>query len=203
MCESIVWPVRAEALGASAQVSTYTPRKNHTSPCRRRSSPPCACASTTRRAKGAYLLPHLRGDRGQGVYERWSLPTASLPTLRLSPLSNLYPLSQLERASGVMAMSLSAGACCPLPCQHCLCKRHMRCLGRETEGLWYKTCWRQWKEKACACCSVLGNAQPRGDSRASASRTAALWGTEDRPRPGSPRVVNGEEGDDQCNCEPS
>ena len=75
-------------------------------------------------------------------------------TLRLSQLSNLYPLSQLERASGVMAMSLSAAACCPLPCQHCLCKRHVRCLGRETEGLWYETCWRQWKEKACVCCTA-------------------------------------------------
>src|SRR5919108_2652971 len=70
--------------------------------------------------------------------------------LRLSPLSNLYPLSQLERASGFLATSLSAEARSPLPCQHCLSKWRVRCLGRETGGRWYETCWRQWKEPACA-----------------------------------------------------
>src|SRR4030095_4822634 len=109
--------------------------------------------------------------------------------LRLSQLSSLYPLSQLERAFGVMTQSLSAEACGPLPCQRCLCMRHVRCLGRETEGLWYETCWRQWngpaydarrrhaRSASClvplaslcchaaglswACCSVLGNDRNR------------------------------------------
>jgi len=109
--------------------------------------------------------------------------------LRLSPLSNLYPLSQLERASGFMATSLSTEARGPQPCQHCLSKRRVRCLGRETAGMWYETCWRQWKGPAfdarlrhasraphlvslaslrchaeqlsCACYSLLGNDHSR------------------------------------------
>src|SRR6266567_2967372 len=68
--------------------------------------------------------------------------------LRLSPLSNLYPLSQLERASGCMATSLAAEARGPLSCPRCLCTRCVRCLGRSTESMWYKTCWRQWKGPA-------------------------------------------------------
>jgi hypothetical protein len=70
--------------------------------------------------------------------------------LRLSPLSHLYPLSQLERAAGFLATSLAAEARGPLPCQHCLSKRRVRCLGRGTGGRWYETCWRQGKEPACA-----------------------------------------------------
>jgi hypothetical protein len=139
-------------------------------------------------------------------------------------------LSQLERASGCMATSLSAEARGSLPCHHCLCTRRVRCLGRSTEGMWYKTCWRQWKGSAfdarlrhVSIASRLvslaglrfhaegllrvllraGQQPQQGGRRASCARTSALSCREGRKISVSPRVVDGEEGDEPCNCERS
>ncbi len=60
--------------------------------------------------------------------------------LRLSPLSNLYPLSQLERASGCMVTSLAAAQAR----EKSLTSREPREPSLPCRG-------------ACACCDVLGN----------------------------------------------
>jgi hypothetical protein len=84
-----------------------------------------------RQRAGCCVLSHL-------YLARFAWQTSASGSLR----SQICALSQLERASGVMAASLAAEARGPLSCQRCLCTRCVRCRGRETEGMWYETCWR-------------------------------------------------------------
>ena len=80
------------------------------------------------------ILSHALSRRPR-LFLTVSLPSAALG-VHMAKAHSLYTpensqpaLSQLERTSGCVATSLSAETHGPLPCQRCLCKGRVRCLG--------------------------------------------------------------------------